>query len=193
VEHFSEHSRIMKQTSWTPTFAWLAAVSAAVALALVAPSESKLMGRVPTLTAKRLDQQLVVLPHGLAADRTLALVAFNRGQRAEIESWIEGLHLERDASIPWIRMPVLNDPGNEDARNAIEIRLLARHTSDSARERLVPVFTNREAFIRAAGLSSADHASVLVLDRDGRVLARAEGLYNEAKAQALRETLLAQR
>jgi hypothetical protein len=193
VEHFREQRRIMNKTFWTPTLIWLGAVSVALVLALAAPSESKLMGRMPTLTAKRLDQQLVVLPHGLAADRTLALVAFNRNQRAEIESWVHGLRLEHDAAIPWIRMPVLNDPGNEDARNAIEVRLLARHTSESARARLVPVFTNRDAFIRAAGLSGADHASVLVLDRDGRVLARAEGLFDQDKGQALRETLLAQR
>ncbi len=58
---------------------------------------------------------------------------------------------------------------------------------------MVPVFTDREAFIRAAGISSAKHASVLVLDRSGQVLARVEGPYNEDKARALRETLLAAR
>ena len=52
----------------------------------------------------------------------------------------------------------------------------------ATRARLVPVFTDREAFIRAAGLSSAKHASILVLNRDGKVLARAEGSFNEDKA-----------
>jgi len=59
------------------------------------------------------------------------------------------------------------------------------------RARLVPVFTNREAFVRAAGLSNAEHASVLVLDREGKVLARAEGMFDEEKARALRQTLFA--
>ena len=182
----------MKRTIWTPTLAWLAAASAALALALAAPSESNVMGRLPTLAAKRLDQQQIVLPHSLSTDRTLALVAFNSGQKAEINSWIQGLKLDQDSSISWFKMPVLNDPGNEHARSAIEVRLLARHTTDSARSRLVPVFTDRDAFIRAAGLSSADHASVLILDREGRVLARAEGMFDQDKAQALRETLRAQ-
>ena len=182
----------MKRTIWTPTLAWLAAASAALVLALAAPTESNVMGRLPTLTAKRLDQQRIVLPQGLPAGRTLALVAFSRDQRAEIQSWVKGLGLDQDPSISWFKMPVLNDPGNEDARNAIEIKLLARHPSESARARLVPVFADREAFIRAAGLSSADHASVLILDREGIVLARAEGLFDQDKARALRETLLAQ-
>ncbi len=55
--------------------------------------------------------------------------------------------------------------------------------------RVVPVFTNQDEFVRAAGLSSTDHASVLVLDREGMVLARASGQFDETKAQALRETL----
>ena len=183
----------MKRTVWTPTLAWLAAASAALVLAFAAPSETNVMGRLPALTAKRLDQQRIALPNSLSADRTLALVAFNGNQRAEIDSWIQGLALDQDSSISWFKMPVLKDPGNEDARSAIEVRLLARHTTDTARSRTVPVFTDRDAFIRTAGLSGADHASILILDREGNVLARAEGLFDQSKAQALRETLQARR
>ena len=179
----------MKRTIWTPTLSWLAAVSAALVLAFAAPDETNVMGRLPTISAKRLDQQPVVLPNELPAERTLALVAYTRNQRTEIESWIHGLRLDQDTNIPWFRMSVLNDPGSEDARSEIERRLLARHPAEADRSRLVPVFTNREAFVRAAGISGTEHASVLVLDRDGKVLARAEGQYDEDKAQALRETL----
>jgi len=176
---------------WTPTLAWLAAVSAALVFAIAGPNESNVMGRLPELTVKRLDQQRIVLPRGLTADRTLVLVAYSKTQREEIESWIKGLRLDKDSSIAWIKMPVVNDPGNEAVRNAVERKLLAQHSADSERSRIVPVFTDRQAFIRAAGLSGHEHASVLVLNRDGKVLARAEGRFDEAKAQALRETLLA--
>jgi hypothetical protein len=181
----------MNRTIWTPTLAWLAAACGALALALVAPSESNVMGRLPDLTAKRLDQQRIVLPHGLSPGRTLALVAFHPNQRSEIDSWVKGLGLKQDPTISWFKMPVMNDPGTEDARSAIEIKLLERHTSERSRSRFVPVFTDRDAFIRAAGLSGADHASVLILNREGKVLARAEGRYDERKALVLRETLLA--
>lgn len=179
----------MTRTNWTPTLAWLAAVSAAFMLALVAPNESDLFGRLPTLAAKRLDQQWVVLPHGLPAQRTLALVAFDSSQREEVRSWILGLGLDRDRSIAWFKMPVLNDPGTEQARNHLESVLFARHAQDIDSSRLLPVFTDRDAFIRSAGLTGTQHAWVLVLDRDGKVLARAEGRFDGDKAQALRETL----
>src|SRR5688572_14521245 len=99
----------MRKTIWTPTLAWLGAVTAALVFAIAGPSETNVMGRLPTLTAKRLDQQRVVLPTALTANRTLVLVAFSREQRAEIDSWIQGLRLDQDSAIPWVKMPVLND------------------------------------------------------------------------------------
>lgn len=179
----------MKRTIWTPTFAWLAAASAAMLFAFVAPDEVRVMGRLPTISAKRLDQRPVVLPDQLPAERTLALVAYTKHQREEVQSWIQGMGLDGDSSISWFRLSVVNDPGSDSARSAVEQRLLAKHARDVDRSRLVPVFTNGEAFARAAGTSSTEHAAVLVVDRDGHVLARAEGPYDIDKAQALRETL----
>ena len=180
------------KTVWLQVLAWLAAVTIALLLAFAAPNESTLMGRMPALSAKRLNQQPIALPEGLPAGRTLALVAFQRGHRGEIESWIKGMELRENGPIQWLKMPVLDDPGSESARADIEQRIMARHSALVDQSRLVPVFTNREAFIRAAGMSSSDHAWVLVIGRDGQVLARVEGEYTAEKGEALRQTLLAQ-
>lgn len=180
------------KTLWIQVVAWLAAVTAALLLAFATPNESTLMGRLPALNAKRLNQQPIALPKDLPATRTLALVAFQRGHRGEIESWIKGLQLRENDSIAWLKMPVLDDPGSESARSDIESGMRARHSAEADRARLVPVFTNRDAFIRAAGMTGSDHAWVLVIGRDGQVLARVEGEYTEEKGDALRRTLLAQ-
>ena len=177
------------KTIWIQIVAWLGAVTVALLLAFAAPDESALMGRLPALSAKRLNQQPIALPQGLPAGRTLALVAFERSHRGEIESWIKGMELRDNGPIEWLKMPIMDDPGSESARSDIERRILARHSALVDQSRLVPVFTNREAFIRAAGLSNADHAWVLVIGRDGQVLARAHGEYSEEKGQALRQTL----
>jgi hypothetical protein len=176
----------------TPTIAWLAAVTGALLLAMAAPNESHFLGQLPKLTMQRLDQQRTTLPQGLLAERTLALVAFEPGQREEIQSWIHGLRLDQDRSITWFKMPVLDDPGSESARSDIESVLLAGRSSEIDSSRLVPVFTDRDAFIRSAALTGTEHAWVLVLDREGNVLARAEGMFDAAKADALRETLRAE-
>ena len=193
VEH-SRHSRehVMGKSIWTPVLGWVAAVSGAIALAVHAPHDHGVLGKIPSLAAKRLDDQsMVVIPQQLPSGRTLAFVVFKRGQGSEVQTWIDGLQLQRDPQIPWVKLPVLNDPGDDKERRGIEQRLMDRHPDPVERERVVPVFTDREAFVRAVRLESTDHALVLVLDRDGHVLARAQGAYDPGKAQALRETVLA--
>lgn len=180
------------RTIWINTLAWAGAVALALAMAFAAPSESSVMGRVPALSAKRLDQRAVALPADLPAGRTLALVAFKGRHSSEVDSWIKGLQLRPDSTISWLKMPVLNDPGNEPGRRAIEDKLRLRHPSDADRARLVPVFTDREAFMRSAGIASAEHAYVLVINRHGEVLARVQGMFEESKALALIETLMGQ-
>ena len=172
--------------------AWLAAAALAFALAFAAPSESSVMGRLPAFMAQTLLRQPVTVPEGLPSDRTLALITFKRGQRAEVESWIEGLNLRNDPSIAWMRMPVLNDPGTLTGRSAVENRLLQHYPADTERAKMVPVFTDRASFVRSAGLASTDQVYAVVVNRQGEVLARVEGQFDADKAQALRETLRSQ-
>ncbi|APW35913.1 hypothetical protein RD110_00715 [Rhodoferax koreense] len=177
------------KTVWLNTLAWIAAILAAMTLAVATPTESSVMGRLPSLMVTRFDQQAMPLQAGLSADRTLALIGFDRSHRADIESWIKGLCLTRSDAIPWVRMPVLNDPGDAAGRQAIEERLRTRYANDPTRASVMPVITDRAAFSRAAGLSSTDKAYAVVINRHGEVLARVEGEYNPEKAQTLRATL----
>lgn len=175
---------------WSGAVSWLLAATAAVALAVAAPNETAVMGQVPAFMARSLSQQAVVVPGGLPAERTLALIAFRSSQQEHIDGWVQGLNLKAEPSISWLRMPVLDDPGSEAARGAIESRLLRKYPSDAERARLVPVFTNREHFVRAAGLAGTDQVYAVVLNRQGEVLARAGGAFDADKAGNLRETLL---
>jgi hypothetical protein len=179
-------------TPLASTLAWLLATFTALALAIAAPNEKSVMGQFPTLTAQTLAQETLLVPGGFPAERTLALIAFRGTQRAHIDGWVTGLNLQADPSIAWVRMPVLNDPGNTAARSAIETKLLSRYPAASERARMVPVFTDRERFIRAAGLNGPDQVYAVVINRDGEVLARAEGAFDADKAINLRETLLQQ-
>lgn len=183
----------MAGTIWTPVLGWVAAIGAAFAFALAAPSESGLLGKLPSFTAKRMhDQASIALPRQLPSHRTLALVVFKNSQQGEAQGWIDGLKLNQDSAISWVRMPVFSDRNDEAQRRTKEALLLARFPSEDERSRMMAVVTDKDAFVRAAGLASADHVSLLVLDRDGNVLAKAQGPYDEAKAQALRRTVVGQ-
>ena len=182
----------MATTIWTPVLGWVAAIGAAFALAAAAPTERGLLGKLPSFTARRLhDQTQVALPQQLPSMRTLALVVFKNSQQDEAQGWIDGLRLRDEPSIAWVRIPVFSDRGDESHRRIKEALLLARFPSDEERARLMAVVTDKDAFVRSAGLAGMDHVSVLVLDRSGNVLAKAQGPFDQAKGQALRQTLLA--
>ena len=175
----------------TPTYvaAWLGAVGLALMFAVGAPSESSVMGQMPAFMSQTLTRQPISLPADLRSDRTLALITFRKDQRVQADSWVKGLDLQNDTSITWLRMPVLNDPGTVTGRSAIENRLLKHYPAETERANLVPVFTDRADFVRAAGLTTTDQSYAVVLNRQGDVLARVEGRFDAEKAQTLRETL----
>lgn len=168
---------------------WLAATGFAFALASASPSDSSVMGHLPSFMSHTLAKRAMTVPDDLPAERTLALITFKRSQKEHADSWIEGLNLKNDPSIKWIRMPVVNDPGTPKGRDEIKNRLLGRYTAENERANLLPVFVDRKNFVRSVGLSGVDQAVVLVLNRQGEVLARVEGAFDETKAANLRETL----
>ncbi len=168
---------------------WFAAVLAACLLALGFPSERSVMGSLPPLTASDLNHQRLQLPADLRADRTLLLIGFDRSHAAELDTWVRGLRLKERGDVAWLRMPVIQDPGNASHREAMEAMLTARYPLPGERARLVPVFTDRDRFVRHAGLSTSALPHAVVLGRNGEVLARVEGGFTEDKAHALRDTL----
>ena len=178
----------MNRTTST-TLAWVAVAGLGVALAIGYPNEVSVMGQMPAHSTLSLARTPVSLPDGLPADRTLALVTFHRDQRAQADSWIEGLNLKNDASIHWVRIPVLGEPANASARSDAESRLLGRYTADIERAKMMPMFVDKASFARATGLKSINQAYAVVLNRQGEVLARVQGPFNAEKAKLLRETL----
>ncbi len=178
------------KSSWQYTLAWLTAVFAALALAAAAPNESSVMGHLPSFMARTPDRQTMKVPNGLPTERTLALITFRGTQHAQIDGWVQGLRLKNDPSIAWLRMPVFNDPGSEAGRSAMETKLSRKYPTEVAQGRMVPVFTNRDEFVRAAGLNGTDEAYAVVFNRQGDVLARVAGAFDPDKAQNLLETLL---
>ena len=168
---------------------WLAATGVAAALAFASPTETSVMGQLPAFMSQTLAQRPMTVPQDLPSDRTLALITFNRTQKEQADGWIEGLNLRRDRSIAWLRMPVVNDPGTAQGRDEVQSRLLGRYPRDDDRANMLPVFINRDNFVRSAGLSGTEQVVALIVNRRGEVLARAEGRFEPGKAASLRETL----
>jgi hypothetical protein len=179
------------EQKWKDSLAWLSIASAAVLFAFATPSGQAILGRVPQLIGSDLNQRPVSIPAGLTAERTLVLVSFQRGQGRDVDTWIRGMSLRDGGAVQWVRLPILNDPGDSDGRNAVANRFLAHYASPQERSKVIPVFTDQQAFLRSVGLSSTDQISALVLNRNGEVLARVEGSFSPDKKGLIEQALVA--
>ena len=150
---------------------WLAVVAISVGFAIFYPNESRVMGQLPAQATQALSRAPVNLPQGLSSDDTLVLLTFNRNQRSQADSWIEGFNLKNDSSVSWMRILVLIDPGTADGRSNAEKRLLERCTADEERTRMLPMFMDKAAFARSTGLTNTEQSYAVVLNRQGDVLA----------------------
>lgn len=172
---------------WTKPLTWLVVVVVAVLLALATPRGIGTLGHLPTGIGKSLAHKA---GHSDDDERPMmVLVSFHKHHKSDADSWVEGLALHQNRAISWIRMPVMDDPGDVALRAAKQERVHARYQAEQERSRLLPVFTDRPAFMQATGLPNAEHMVVLVLNRSGDVLARVAGPYDEDKARIVRDTL----
>lgn len=176
------------RTLWTDSFAWMLTVGAAVGLTLLAPTGLAVLGHLPRLATADLNQRQLAFPEDLPAERTLVFVTFTRGQNAVVEDWIKGMALGDDSTTAWMRLRVFDTRAAHD-RNAIQNKLKAHYDTPASRANVIPLFTDQDDFAHVLGLPGHEAVYAIVINREGHVLARAEGGYTADKADALIERL----
>jgi hypothetical protein len=160
-----------------------ASTYAKITAAQVAPSMTT-SGQMPVIKAQTLNERDVTLPADLPAEKTLVLIAFERNQQGNVNTWVDGLKLT-ESPHAWIETPVI-DPRGSLSRAFIDggMRLGIRDTV--TREKTITLYTERMAFLKAMGLKeSTKNIYVAVVNRAGKVLASVEGDYSAEKAALL--------
>lgn len=159
--------------------------TAALASEAAAPPS---LGQLPTIDALNLNERAVRLPQDLPAEKTLVLIAFERQQQANLDTWIAGMQLNR-SPIPWIETPVI-EPKNAFVRGFIDSGMRRGIPDTAARERTITLYTDRAAFSKAMGLRDPfKNVYVAVVERSGRVLLLVEGDYSAEKANVVLQTM----
>src|SRR5665811_406456 len=126
----------------------------------------------------------VGLPADFPADRTLAVVAFQRGQQSRVDRWIEravaagvppttrGARGPIPAAV--VAVPVLSTQWRP-VRRFIDGGMTAGIGDPDVLARTITVYTDVAAFQRFLAIPSSNDKQALVVDRDGAILARGCG------------------
>jgi hypothetical protein len=156
------------------------AAALAVALALQAGSATA-QGPV-RLKAVDLNGAAVEIPAGAARGPVLLLVGFRHNDRKALDGWRKGLGLQTEAR-DWYEIPVI-PPGAKMVGGLIMHAMQKGATTDAQRAHLAPTFADAAEVAAQLGVDRHEPA-VVVVDRSGRVLARAGGPFDPAKAREL--------
>lgn len=163
-----------------PTLAWLATIAAALGLAAVTPNGRAVIGQLPELRGTNLERQTVHLPGALRTERTVAFIALRQGHGPQLDAWQRELALRPGPEVDWVRLAVL-DESSAPRRGTLEERLQQRYAGRDERARVVSVLVNSPAFMQALGLADPRDPVVLVLNRQGEILARETGSVDAGK------------
>jgi hypothetical protein len=163
---------------------WLSAFAPTMLLVNPAYSQTAAISKMPELKTETLAERELTLPKDLPGEKSLILMAFEREQQKNVDTWINGMKLA-DSPIPWIETPVIN-PQNRLFRAFINGGMRRGITDEKSRERTITLYTDRLALLKAMGLPEITTTIyAVVVDRTGNVLAKVEGDYTKEKADTL--------
>jgi hypothetical protein len=140
----------------------------------------------PVTEGVNLQRQRVLLPSGLQGDLNILIIAFQRWQQATIDSWVPFVEeLEQTHSgMRYHELPTL-ERLDSLSRTLINEGMRAGIPDARSRQRTITLYVDRAAFRSALDLPDENTIYVLLVNRQGRVVWRAEGTLTGDKSQSL--------
>jgi hypothetical protein len=157
----------------------------------ISPSKSKLQitgnkTHFPVVSGFNLDRQELVFPRDFEGKYNLIFIAFQQPQQAMVNTWIPFAQ-ELEAKIPgfiYYELPTIYSMPSF-SRTFINEGMRAGIPDQTARERTITLYLDKETFKSALDISSEDVISIFLVDRDGTIFWRSSGEFTEGKASEL--------
>jgi hypothetical protein len=140
----------------------------------------------PAVTGSNLQRKKLSLPGAFEGELNLVFVAFQQWHQRQVDTWIpfarelEGTHPE----VRYYELPTIQRL-NALARTFINEGMRAGIPDPMARERTITLYVDKDSFRQALQLPREDDIYVLLLDRQGQVLWKAEGAFTPGKVESL--------
>lgn len=150
------------------------------------------VGVFPEVEGSNLNGQKFRLPHDLEGRANIVLVAFQREQQADIDTWMPTLDslVQGQSDLFYYELPTISRM-NPVIRWFITRGMRGGIDDPEARHRTITLFIDKEPFREALNITHEDTIYILLVDPQGHVLWRTEGVYSDNKGRELRQAVLA--
>jgi hypothetical protein len=142
--------------------------------------------RFPQVSGTNLLRRKVTLPDDLQGSFNILFVAFQQRQQALIDAWVPRVR-QLEQSFPVVQfyeIPVIQKL-NFLSQTFINEGMRAGIPNHTTREKTITLYLDKLEFRRILEIPHEETIWVLVLDREGNVLWRAEGAYSVEKGDLL--------
>jgi hypothetical protein len=148
------------------------------------------VGKFPALESETLEKQAVHLPQDFRGQRNLLLIAFEREQQKDIDTWLTQMKRYEaiDKEFRYYEIPTI-EKMNRFMRWFINTGMRHGIPDKKARERTITLYIDKEPFKKSLQITDEKKIYAVVVDRSGTVLWRATGPYDEANGKSLKEFL----
>ncbi len=149
------------------------------------------MMQLPTVSGKNLLRQENVFPRDFDAALNLVFIPFQQWQQRQVDSWVPFV-AQLATAVPdfdFYEFPTIYRM-NWLGRTFINEGMRAGIPNPDTRRRTVTLYLKKRPFRQALAIDSEDDITVMLFDRQGRVLWRSSGAFTEEKGAEL-ETAVA--
>ena len=146
--------------------------------------------KFPTITGSNLQRRKFVFPVDFSGRLNIAIIAFQQWQQTQVNTWIPLLEQieEKYEGVVYYELPVIRRM-NILGRTFINEGMRAGIPNKKSRERTVTFYTDKRAFKEALDIPDERNIYVLLVDANGEVLWRTEGILAPDKAEALEKAI----
>ncbi len=133
----------------------------------------------PQIETRNLEGRKFHLPADFEGDLNIVILAFQRWQQDIIDVWVP--HLDALAErYPGLRIYELPTLANRYrmVQRFIDGGMAAGIASREARERTLTIYTDKRRFLAPLGVTDESTITLLLVDRQGRILWQGAGAYN---------------
>lgn len=130
------------------------------------------------------------IPDAFGNQFNIVVLAFEREQQADVNTWIEATEslISENKNISFFEVPLIYEL-SAPYRTWVNNGMRSGIQEERARSRTITVYTDREEFLKIMNMKP-EEIYALILDNEGKILWREEGLANEEKMRSLRRIII---
>lgn len=140
----------------------------------------------PELQGSNLHRQKITLPADLQGELNILFIPFYQWHQNLVDAWVPlARQLEKELTgVAYYELPVIRSM-NILSRTFINEGMRVGIPDPISRERTITLYLDKDAFRRMLDMPDEETIHILVVDREGNVVWRAQGAYSEEKGAQL--------